>query len=129
VSGFFSLGLANRSGTSNALKYLACFGLTEPVRAQFGGDFEALTALHLIRYMEVFGIQCYRRKLKNAWPPEWTRKDSKLDTSKFENEDLKLIEECKEYCLVFEQGTPTAQGADVLALLVRPQGASLIASM
>ena len=127
VSGIFSKGLANRTETSNAWKYLACFGLTEPVRAQFGDDFEKLTALHLMRYMEVFGFECHPRKLKNAWLPKWNDTDSILDTSQFIEEDFELIEGCSNNCLVFEQGTPNAQGADVLALLVRPEGASLMA--
>lgn len=45
-SAMFSKGLASRSGTSNALKYLSCFGLTCELHPGFEYDFKETTALH-----------------------------------------------------------------------------------
>ena len=66
----FSSGLARRKDTSKALKYLACFGLTCPMRPGFGHEFEELAALHYSRYMEVQGYTVRRMVLQHGWPPK-----------------------------------------------------------
>ena len=65
----FSKGLASRSGTSAALLYLACFGLTCVLRPSFGNEFEEMTAVHYLRYMQVQGYLTRRAMLMYAWPP------------------------------------------------------------
>jgi len=124
----FSRGLVNRRGTSNALKYLACFGLTCQLRPQFGDEFEELTALHFMRYMSVQGYESQRRTLTHAWPPKRTvhSMDPASVEKRAKEESFELINGFEKYCLVFAQGTPSAQGGDVMALIVCPEGAKLI---
>ncbi len=122
----FSIGLVSEEGTSNALKFLACFGLSCEIRPAFGVEFEELTALHFMRYMQVQGYETKRITLKNAWPP--AMKDTAellrvLNTQKGE-EEFELEKDVKKICYVFSQGTPTAQGGDVLALLIHADGLS-----
>jgi len=118
----FALGLASKSNTSNALKFMACFGLTCELRPQFGDEFEELTALHFMRYMEAQGYLSRRHVLKHAWPPKGSEaclEKALQNQEKNELLDLEFnVPASQKLCLVFSQGTPTAQGGDVLALLV-----------
>ena len=120
----FSRGLATRSGTSSALKYLACYGLTCLVRPAFGNEFEELVALHYLRLMEIQGYVTKRFTLRHAWPPKASSKEiteetiQKLkhtlqDNAKSELEGL-VLPDSKKWCIVFAQGTPSAQGGDVV---------------
>ena len=124
----FSRGLVNRIRTSNALKYLACFGLTCELRPQFGDEFEELTALHFMRYMSVQGYESQRRTLKHAWQPKRSKNsmDSESVEKRKQAESFELMDKVEKYCLVFVQGTPSAQGGDIMALIVTPEGAKLI---
>jgi len=133
----FRVGLVTRSTTSNALKYLACFGLSCQVRAQFGDEFEELTALHFLRLMEVQGYSVKRVTLRHAWPPKANKSDNAINEEYIQKLGEKLNKqsateltdiiwpESEKYCVIFSQGTPTAQGGDVLALLVTPEGCKL----
>mmetsp|Transcript_26809 Transcript_26809/g.63927 ORF Transcript_26809/g.63927 Transcript_26809/m.63927 type:complete len:870 (-) Transcript_26809:344-2953(-) len=121
----FSRGLATRSGTSSALKYLACYGLTCLVRPAFGNEFEELVALHYIRLMDVQGYIIKRFTLRHAWPPKANSKgitkdlietlQSRLQDNKKSELDGLVLPDGKKWCIVFSQGTPSAQGGDVLA--------------
>jgi len=124
----FRRGLATRTTTSNALKYLSCFGLSCAVRSGFGTEFEEMVALHYMRLMQVEGFEAKRVTLKHAWPPQrhngslWKQivnLPDKLD-EQFETEtrDLQRDPAIDKSCLVFSQGTATAQGGDVLALVM-----------
>jgi hypothetical protein len=126
----FERGLAARFGTSSALKYLACFGLTCEVRPAFGSEFEELTALHYMRLMQVQGYEVKRVILSHAWPPKANKNDEKIDASYInsvrngillEQKKTELMDFCmpqsQKACVIFSQGTPTAQGGDVLVLL------------
>jgi hypothetical protein len=114
----FAKGLATKNFTSDALKYMACFGLSSPLRPAFGDEFEELTALHFMRYMEVQGYQTKRVALKDAWPRKRTRGDFekviiKLNTylkeqKKAELDDLKVafhdLPTSTKTCFVFFPG-------------------------
>mmetsp|Transcript_32278 Transcript_32278/g.78752 ORF Transcript_32278/g.78752 Transcript_32278/m.78752 type:complete len:908 (-) Transcript_32278:358-3081(-) len=124
----FSRGIATRFGTSRALKYLSCFGLTCELRIGWGDEFEELTALHYMRLMQVQGYEVHRATLKYSWPPksnkgsdkitekEIVKLKKKLDQQKREEFSFKVDQDIEKVCIVFSQGTPSAQGADVLAL-------------
>ena len=129
----FSVGLVSRPGTSAALKYMACFGLTCDVRPGFGDEFEELTALHFLRYMQVQNFETERITLKHGWPPKYSGKGSPDDASltqlrealSLQAQDEVFNLEYKEgtpICFVFSQGTATAQGGDVLTLTVGENG-------
>jgi hypothetical protein len=130
----FERGLVSKSGTSRALKYLSCFGQTCTLRPGFGSDFEELVALHYLRLMEVQGFTTKRHILRHGWPPAWSGIDNatidEAEITKLRDKLLKQAEEEKgnlkrcltdlgdKACVVFSQGTATAQGGDVLALVV-----------
>ena len=127
----YSKGLASRKGTSNALKFLACFGLTCQLRATFGEEFEEMTALHFMRYMQTQGYEPRRVNLKRVWPPKRTKGDIAGQTTRLGNileEQGKTEIECLlqlrsqpvagKWCHVFSQSTASAQGGDVLALIL-----------
>lgn len=133
ANNIFAKGLASRRGTSEALKYLACFGLTCTLRATFGDEFEELTALHFMRYMEAQGYQPLRFTLKEAWPPKRSKGDMKssiealrttlekqhaTEIRNLNNQWGDGLAKSGKWCLVFSQGTANAQGGDVLALLL-----------
>ena len=71
-------GLAVKSGTSAALKYMSCFGLTCPIRPSFGNELEELTALHYQRLMEIQGYRPRRVTLRYAWPPKSNKRDGSI---------------------------------------------------
>ena len=138
----FAMGLARRKGTSNALKYLACFGLTNKLEPANGYKFEHLTRLHVERHMMTKGYKVLKHKLKFAWPPKnignskydsalITRLEETLDRqNEGEEKALKkwlqrmddnaggsgLFHEGSKVCVIFSQGNLTAQGGDVLVL-------------
>ena len=127
----YSKGLASRKGTSNALKFLACFGLTCQLRATFGEEFEEMTALHFMRYMQTQGYEPRRVSLKHAWPPKRTKGDiagqitrlgnileEQGETEKESLLQLRSQPAAGKWCYVFSQGTASAQGGDVLALIL-----------
>jgi hypothetical protein len=134
-SEIFERGLVCKSGTSNALKYLSCFGQTCTLRSGFGSDFEELVALHYLRSKEVQGFTTKRHILRHGWPPASVTAAAKIDEATIailretlsaqaekEEEEGKL-KRCltdlgDKACVVFSQGTATAQGGDVLALVV-----------
>ena len=133
----FSHGLISRSGTSNALKYLACFGMTCELRPGYGNEFEELTALHFMRYIQVQGYETKRVTLKYAWPSAWRgRGDESMMALENKLEEQAKDEEVgitggegrngKKWCIVFSQGTPTAQGGEMLALTVNDTDARLV---
>jgi hypothetical protein len=111
---------------------MACFGLTTcQLRPQFGDEFEELTALHFMRYMEAQGYLARRITLKHSWLPKRSQNEIAIEAldalllsqRKDELQDLASsafneVPENRKLCLVFSQGTPTAQGGDVLALLM-----------
>ena len=133
----FSRGLANRSGTSPALKYMSCLGRTLEVRSSFGEGFEEMVSLHYMRYLEIVeGINIFRlRRLLHSWPPKYSGGNKTRD---YEDADFfaqvrgnlaetKLDELSglpdppkigEPECFVFKQGGATAQGPDCLALRV-----------
>ena len=128
----FSCGLAGREYTSNALKYLACFGLTCEIRPAFGNDFEdfeELVALHYMRYMQAQGYNTTRVGLKYDWPPKKNESDDS-DSHTLEKLRERLAKQDEDLdgvvgvggtdklCVLFSQGTPTAQGGDILALVI-----------
>mmetsp|Transcript_32272 Transcript_32272/g.78745 ORF Transcript_32272/g.78745 Transcript_32272/m.78745 type:complete len:901 (-) Transcript_32272:398-3100(-) len=126
----FSRGIATRFGTSHALKYLACFGLTCELRPGWGDEFEELTALHYMRLMQVQGYEVHRATLKYSWPPKSNKGSDKIkeeeilklkkrlnEQKKEEELSFEVAQDIEKVCIVFSQGTPSAQGADVLALL------------
>ena len=117
----FTSGLAKRRDTSAALKYLACFGLSSELWPGFGDEFEELTTLHYMRRMQVEGYTTRRHVLKYAWPPSDVkngRLNAKLaEQAQDEFLGLNFAEITDKVCVVFSQGTPTAQGADILALV------------
>ena len=129
----FSRGLISRSGTSNALKYLACFGMTCELRPGYGNEFEELTALHFMRYIQVQGYETKRVTLKYAWPGRGeesiTALENKLE-EQAKDEEVGITgaegRNGKKWCIVFSQGTPTAQGGDILALTVNDTDARLV---
>jgi len=123
----FQVGLATESiPSSAALKYMACFGLTCRVRASFGHEFEELTALHCLRWMELKGYSCTRGYLRHVWPPQSHLKDDRIDVDAIKSLKLKEQSRTEEFhipdetvpraCVVYSQGTATAQGGDVLVL-------------
>ena len=127
----YSKGLASRHGTSNALKFLACFGLTCQLRATFGDEFEEMTALHFMRYMQTQGYEPRRVILKHAWPPKRTKGDIAGQITRLGNileEQGETEKECLlqlqsqpaagQWCYLFSQGTASAQGGHVLALIL-----------
>lgn len=130
----FSRGLASRTGTSNALKYLSAFGLTCELRESFGDQFEELSAVHYMRFIELHGYTPYRVTLKHSWPPKRNKKSYRDALEDLEGilmfqakRELlgknalplhKWLDTKEKVCFVFSQGTPTAQGGDVLFLLV-----------
>jgi len=129
----FSLGLASRSGTSSALKYMSTFGLTCNLRSSFGNEFEELSALHFLRVMELQGYETRRVTLKYAWPPKRSKKKlanaiagldqilEKQSEDECKNEEsLQDVSSENKLCIAFSQGTPTAQGGAVLFLLRDP---------
>ena len=126
----FKVGLAVKSGTSAALKYMSCFGLTCPIRPSFGNELEELTALHYQRLMEIHGYRSRRVTLRYAWPPVSNKHDDNITAtviadlkeklakqSAMELPNLSVGQEDGRECIVFSQGTASAQGGDVLALL------------
>jgi hypothetical protein len=131
----FQLGLACRSGTSPALKYLACFGLSEHLGPFFAGTLEAVTKLHIARYAEVQGFAPIVKQLKHGWPPKPSLEDENIiKTIMIELEET-LGKQCEKQevnlkaalgdgnrCYILWQGTPTTQGADVFALFVEDGG-------
>ena len=130
VSEVFQRGLATKSQeTSTALKYLACFGLTCQLRPGFGDSFEELTAMHCLRLAEIRGYSTKRHCLEFAWPSKYSKKkdidEEEIENLKYELENQKALEQEKlvfpsldKFCMVFSQGTPTAQGPDVLVLYI-----------
>ena len=129
----FERGLASRYGTSVALKYLACFGLACGLRTSNGDDFEEMTALHFMRCMQVKGYETQRVYLRHAWPGQRTkgnlRDQIKELREKLERQEADEVFERPDtggkYCIVFSQGRPTAQGGDVLVLIVNEKLAVL----
>jgi hypothetical protein len=132
----FTRGLAKKSETSMALKYLACFGLTCELRPGFGNEFEELTALHYLRCMQVQGYSTQRCVLKHAWPPKsdtktigtaeiaaLKKKCKAAGKDEFADFDFSSVQGMA--CVVFSQGTATAQGGDILALVVNGVDAAL----
>ena len=126
----FEVGLAVKSGTSAALKYMSCFGLTCPIRPSFGNELEELTALHYQRLMEIQGYRSQRVTLRYAWPPMSNKRDDNITAavikdlkkklakqSEMELPNLSIGQEDGRECIVFSQGTASAQGGVVLALL------------
>lgn len=129
----FARGLAARYGTSAALKYLSCFGLSCTLRPGSGQQFEELTALHYIRLMEVQGYSVEREDLNSVWPPKSSKRDENIKSGDIASLRKTLEEQKKtelksftiraleKWAVVFCQGTDTAQGGDVLVLLVNPE--------
>ena len=129
----FDIGLAARSGTSAALKYMACFGFTCPIRPSFGHELEELTALHYQRLMMIQGYNSQRVTLRYAWPPKSSKKDADIDEDAIADLRKRLLEQSQlelanvrlvvaegeggRVCTIFSQGTASAQGGDVFALL------------
>jgi hypothetical protein len=128
----FSRGIASKEGTSPALKYLACFGLTCELRPAFGDEFEELTACHMMRYKQLLGYSTHRYFLMHGWPTK-RNKNGTLQQLEFILEAQAPSEENSlrsflsgifneipktktKHCIIFSQGTPTAQGGDVLVL-------------
>ena len=133
----FKVGLAVKSGTSAALKYMSCFGLTCPIRPSFGNELEELTALHYQRLMEIQGYCPRRVTLRYAWPPKSNKRDGSITDavindlkeklakqSEMELPNLSVGQEDGRECIVFSQGTASAQGGVVL-VLPTPSGGSL----
>ena len=130
VNEVFQRGLATKTQeTSTALKYLACFGLTCQLRPGFGDSFEELTAMHCLRLAEIRGYSTKRHCLEFAWPSKYSKKkdidQEEIENLKYELENQKALEQEKlvfpsleKFCMVFSQGTPTAQGPDVLVLYI-----------
>jgi hypothetical protein len=127
----FERGLASKSGTSLALKYLACFGLTERVEPGFGDTLETMTRMHVARYADVQGFAPILRQLKHGWPPAARVKGQEITKSNLEALAARLEKQCEEEmanlavpggkgnrCYIMWQGTPNAQGPDVFALFV-----------
>lgn len=138
----FEKGLACREGTSKALKYLACFGLTDTLEPANGYKFEHMASLHVERHMMTKGYKVFKHKLKFAWPPKKTghskytpvlitKLRETLESQKeHEQKNLEkwlqrmdanagdggLFHERSKVCVIFSQGTLTAQGGDVLVL-------------
>jgi len=106
----YNRGLVSLSGTSSALKFLACFGLTCEVRPGFGDEFEELTALHVLRTYQAKGYKTKRIRLKYAYPAATERGEN-------EKEEFLLEKHGERICYVFDQGTPSAEGPDVLVLV------------
>ena len=132
----FTRGIASREGTSAALKYLSCFGLTCEVKPGYGDDFEELTALHVMRVMESQGYEPFRCQLKHAWPPARPKGDisqhiEDLRTDILPEQDEKEVEferipgNARCYCIVFNQGTSNAQAGDLFVLKVNGTEAKL----
>ena len=140
TTNIFSSGLANRDFTSPALKLLSCLGLTSEVRVGFGNEFEELTALHFIRYMQVQGYGTCRITLRFAWsrPAAWTEAkcesttvaelEIELDALKEQEVDnigvpKTVVEslrkgECAKHCVVYSLGGPSSQSGDLFALVI-----------
>jgi hypothetical protein len=135
TNNIFSSGIASKKGTSRALKYLACFGLVCKLRPAFGDEFEELTACHLMRYKQLLGYATHRYCFIHAWPPKRNKNgileqlESTLEAQAPSEKDSLLSffggiwnkedqHELGKHCIIFSQGTPTAQGGDVLALNV-----------
>jgi hypothetical protein len=127
----FRVGLAAESGTSSALKYLACFGLSCELRHGFGNEFEELTALHYLRLMDIQGHTVKRFTLSHAWPPKSNKKNvniTEADITRLKDEVLQPQKQTElmgltfpsegKHCYIFSQGTATAQGGDVLVLVM-----------
>lgn len=127
----FSKGLVRKSDTTPALKYLSCFGLTCALRPGFGDEFEEIVALHLFRLFQVQGYTPIRRHLKFAWPPASAKKDNEIGEDEINDLKSKIekqrgteladifedpVCEVGNGCIILQQGTATAQGADVFAL-------------
>mmetsp|Transcript_5930 Transcript_5930/g.16628 ORF Transcript_5930/g.16628 Transcript_5930/m.16628 type:complete len:899 (+) Transcript_5930:159-2855(+) len=139
----FEKGLARCEGTSKALKYLACFGLTDSLERANGYKFEHITSLHVERFMMTKGYKVWKHKLKFAWPPKKTGnstyttatlipklKETLESQKEHEQKNLRkllqrmdantgdggLFHEDSKVCVIFSQGTLTAQGGDVLVL-------------
>ena len=97
----FTRGIASREGTSAALKYLSCFGLTCEVKPGYGDDFEELTALHVMRVMGSQGYEPFRCQLKYAWPPQRPKDDkSTLRTDVLPQRRSNFREFQTRYCIV-----------------------------
>ena len=122
----FTVGLARKKQTSPALKLLSCKLQTVEVKKADGESFEVCTVLHLSCWFSaVLGIPAnIVQGLQSAWPPPG---DSKNKNARPEDEELFLKrvkdiydsnvnEEKPRFCVVFRQGTPTAQGPDVFVL-------------
>ena len=126
----FTIGLAVQSGvTSPALKYLACFGLSCELRPGFGSEFEELTALHFMRRKQIEGYAVRRLTLHHAWPPKANKENITVDDMTELKDKLKKQApiDCRgKYCLIFSQGTPTAQGGNVMALTVEGDKGELV---
>jgi hypothetical protein len=116
-------GQASKSGTLLALKYLACFGLTEHVEPGFGDTLETMTR------MLPGTLTLYR--LKYGWPPAARVNGQEITKSNLEALAARLDKQCEEEmanlavpggkgnrCYIMWQGTPNAQGPDVFALFV-----------
>ena len=125
----FTYGLANRKGTSTALKYLSCFGLSCEVRPGFYDDFNELTVLHVMCLMDSEEYEVFRCQLKYAWPPQmsseaaYAEQIEKLrDVVLPEQEDEVLFEklpgDATRYCIVFDQDMAIAQAGVLLVLKV-----------
>ena len=125
----FRRGLARQGGASSALKYLSCLGWTTELRAGFGNDFEDLVAAHVLRYFQIQGYGEKQMKLVCAWPERSGKSHGEIDKGFMQSHKKKLKEQMKKEllesswkpsipkgCIVFFQGTPTAQGADLFVL-------------
>ena len=89
-----------------------------------------MKALHFMRYMEAQGYQPQRLTLKHAWPPMRSKGAISVAIEQLEetlasqrDAELKSLQDTWEIpkdgirCLVFSQGTASAQRGDVFALL------------
>ena len=122
----FEKGLVRRNGTSNALKYLSCSGITKLLLPSMGNQFEEVVSLHCMRLFEVQGYATETHELENGWPRS-RRKNEEMreEDLKKELSELALKEpffsqnEVKNNtCFVVSQGVPNAQGPDLFVVLV-----------
>ena len=138
---------SNITGTSRALKYLACKGQTAPLFAQDGAAFELVLQHHLVRLCkaeyeeEDKAYYCDRYELKQAWPPSPTKNEG-LNTEEEVKTEINqrysseqtvnrlasdvdeiasLVAGKANYDLVLRQTVGNAQGADVMVLRNRKQ--------
>jgi hypothetical protein len=127
-SELFERGFVSKSGTSNALKYMSCFGLTCALYPAFSDDFEDIVSVHYHRSMEVQGFTTKRHILSHRWPPKSDKSDKKIDAAAIsELRDKLLLQEGKlklgltdlgdKACVVFQRKAP-ALGGHILALVL-----------